>query len=305
MIHECKRCNGWGGICKCGRSRQLIRRQKACPSCGTRAMSQPCPGFVAGVIVKARWPHPTDTLPTADQPHFATFATCDCCGIRANGFGASLPPTWHRVPKGPRPELHLCEACHAHHELLVTMALEQLFVERERANVGLAWQPANAPKLLHPMPPRWLRCDGCGHDFGGCQPLWAEQRKCCPDCTHGTAPDSFIRNVTRVTYFADAAQALRDGTISFDGDFQPVEAVEVFAGVRVHTDETMRGDQIRVFQGTSALLTIDGVNLPMGFIPFDGPDDALREEHALQLVEDIEADAARIVEGINAPPGAD
>lgn len=119
--------------------------------------------------------------------HFDSFATCDCCGIRCNGVNVK-PPAWHYVTRG-KTTGHHCPECHAHHELLVSMALEQLYVERERCNVGLAWKPADAPKLLHPVPPRWLRCSGCGCDLGTCQPLWTEQRKCCPECTHGAAPD--------------------------------------------------------------------------------------------------------------------
>lgn len=30
-------------------------------------------------------------------------------------------------------------------------------------------------------------CAGCDGSYAECQPLWAEQRKCCPDCTHHRA----------------------------------------------------------------------------------------------------------------------
>lgn len=30
-------------------------------------------------------------------------------------------------------------------------------------------------------------CEGCDGTFSECQPLWAQQRKCCPDCTHHRA----------------------------------------------------------------------------------------------------------------------
>lgn len=31
-------------------------------------------------------------------------------------------------------------------------------------------------------------CPYCGSTLASCAPLWAEQRKCCPDCAHGRAP---------------------------------------------------------------------------------------------------------------------
>lgn len=30
-------------------------------------------------------------------------------------------------------------------------------------------------------------CAGCGGSYAACQPLWAEGRKCCPDCNHHKA----------------------------------------------------------------------------------------------------------------------
>lgn len=32
-----------------------------------------------------------------------------------------------------------------------------------------------------------LTCTGCDCEYEDCQPLWLEQRKCCPDCNHHLA----------------------------------------------------------------------------------------------------------------------
>lgn len=31
------------------------------------------------------------------------------------------------------------------------------------------------------------RCTGCDGSYAECQPLWAQQRVCCPDCDHHKA----------------------------------------------------------------------------------------------------------------------
>lgn len=40
--------------------------------------------------------------------------------------------------------------------------------------------------MSHPL--RYVHvCEGCDGSYAECQPLWAEHRKCCPDCTHHRA----------------------------------------------------------------------------------------------------------------------
>ncbi|AJA43374.1 hypothetical protein VC60_gp73 [Mycobacterium phage Sbash] len=40
-------------------------------------------------------------------------------------------------------------------------------------------------------------CRGCDGTYDTCQPLWAQQRKCCPDCTHTHQPRRIQRRRTK------------------------------------------------------------------------------------------------------------
>ncbi|MBU8833621.1 DUF4326 domain-containing protein [Mycolicibacterium goodii] len=40
-------------------------------------------------------------------------------------------------------------------------------------------------------------CRGCDGTYDTCQPLWAQQRKCCPDCTHTHHPKRIQRKRTK------------------------------------------------------------------------------------------------------------
>lgn len=40
-------------------------------------------------------------------------------------------------------------------------------------------------------------CRECASTYDECQPLWAQQRKCCPDCTHTHQPRRIQRHRTK------------------------------------------------------------------------------------------------------------
>lgn len=136
-FHTCTRCSGAGWICSgqgCGRTHSPPGhfRNKPCKRCGSRARPVRCPGLVAGQTMRGPWGQP-EGLVLASRAHFESFVDCDCCGVM--WVGNYKPSNWPTVKRLGK-DIVLCHDCAAHHELLVSMALEQLFTERERANVG-------------------------------------------------------------------------------------------------------------------------------------------------------------------------
>lgn len=63
------------------------------------------------------------------------------------------------------------------------------------------WRGHVASELVSALDPKI--CGGCHGHFDNCEPKWAEQRKCCPDCTHGQVPRRTLANV------ADTADGVR------------------------------------------------------------------------------------------------
>lgn len=83
----------------------------------------------------------------------------------------------------PKPCPHGCDWEPPEPTVTITVTLEQAKAHLGRREHGAAPRAYDVQKMLAEFVLA-DRCKGCERAGVDCRPLWQEQRKCCPDCTH-------------------------------------------------------------------------------------------------------------------------
>jgi hypothetical protein len=95
-----------------------------------------CPGLVAGTLARSPFGREEGPVITESVPHFESFVDCDCCAMK--WVGSYKPASWPTIKRLGK-DLVVCHVCAARHAVLLDMTIEQLFIEREKANVGVTY----------------------------------------------------------------------------------------------------------------------------------------------------------------------